>query len=373
MKIMNLLKSKSGPIGLDIGHNSIRMIQLAQTKAGIKVIAAEEEAFIAEGQSDEQTRHDYIICAIKDMLTRGGFQGRNVVSCLSNGELKIKSFRLAPVEESALEETINKEASERFGLDPENDEIRHILAGNAFNGDDIKREVILFAAKRKTVEQHISLLEEAGLIPVSIDSVPCALLRSIKQTMRRQADQDVTRFFVDVGSEYTTVIIGNTEGISFIKQIPIAGRQLNEAVASKLDIGINEAILLRNKLQNDDSDSVNKSTRQAVVDAMRQVNEDIAREVSLCFRYHAVTFRGKSPDEILLAGGESYESTLIDTLHRHLGVEIVLARPLRGYELGKGELSGKEDGSLSEWSVATGASIKGWDMLNYGGQQHERN
>lgn len=373
MKMLNMLKSKAGPIGLDIGHKSIRMIQLAQSKTGIKVIAAEEEAITLDAQSDQQMRHDFIICAISDMLTRGGFQGRNVVSCLSNGELKIKSFRLSSTEKDGLEEVVQREASERFGLDPEKDEIRHMLAGKAFNGEDVKREVILFAVQRETIEQHILILEEAGLTPVGIDSVPCALLRSIRQTMRRQADQEATRFFVDVGSEFTTVIIGNSEGISFIKQIPIAGRQLNEAVASTLDIGIKEATFLRSKLQKEDSDTVNQSTRQAVIDAMRQVNEDIAREVSLCFKYHAVTFRGKSPEDILLAGGEAYEGTLVDTLQRHLGVEVVLARPLRGYEFGKGELVGREDDCLSEWTVAAGASIKGWDMTKYGGQRHERN
>jgi Tfp pilus assembly PilM family ATPase len=70
------------PIGLDIGNNSIKMIQFDIDDEQISVIAADETRIDAGINGDEQSRRSFIVSAIKRMLVSGGFQGRNVVSCL---------------------------------------------------------------------------------------------------------------------------------------------------------------------------------------------------------------------------------------------------------------------------------------------------
>ena len=49
-------------------------------------------------------------------------------------------------------------------------------------GDDLKSELLVFAVDKDSVKGHIEMLEEAGLEPVSIDTVPCALFRSFEGT-----------------------------------------------------------------------------------------------------------------------------------------------------------------------------------------------
>ncbi|MCK4999242.1 MAG: pilus assembly protein PilM, partial [Anaerohalosphaera sp.] len=317
--MLSMIKSKAGPIGLDIGNNTIRMIQLSQRDNGIEVVACEEEVIAGSGGSEGNERHGVLVRAIRDMLERGSFEGKQVVSCLSNKELMIKSFRMSVSEVNEIDSLVMQEASARFGLDPDKDEIRFVMAGRILQGEEQKDEIILLAVKQAAIKEHISILEEAGLTPQSVDSIPFAILRSTQRSARRQADRKDTRFFVDVGGEFTTVMVGREDEINFVKQIPIAGRHLNEAVASKLEISLEEATMLRGKLQRKDSESVNASTRQVLIDAMRKVNEQLVQEISKCFRYHAVTFRGSSPKEIILAGGVAYEETLVNALRRHLG------------------------------------------------------
>ena len=94
------LKSSScRPIGLDIGHSSIKMIQLGSGNGQMSVLAADEVRFDSEIGTDAQARRDFIVSAIKDMLTRGDFRGKNVVSGLSNDSLKIKRLRLDTADE----------------------------------------------------------------------------------------------------------------------------------------------------------------------------------------------------------------------------------------------------------------------------------
>jgi type IV pilus assembly protein PilM len=190
--------------------------------------------------------------------------------------------------------------------------------------------------------------------------------------LRRQEDQELVSVLVDVGSLYTTVIIGRGQEIIFVKQIPIAGEQLNSEVAAKLGVDISEAIQLRSKLKSNNADSIDPVTRQAVIDAMSKAIEELAKEISLCFRYYAVTFRGQRPTEVVFAGGEADETTLLHALKRHLGVEITIARPFRGFDLSCANFKRRGNKEMSEWAVAVGLSMKGMDMLVSGGANHER-
>jgi type IV pilus assembly protein PilM len=377
------------PIGLDIGHNFIKMIQLAINGGHISVVAADKTRIDPGINGDGEERKNFIISAIKQMLAGGNFRGRDVVSCLPNGRLKITSFRLAEAETGEMEQVLRKEVSNRFGLDPEKDTINYLIAGNVQQGDEIKTELILFAADNETIKSHIDMLEQAKLRPVAIDTVPCALFRSFERLLRRREDKEQTVVFVDVGSQFTTVVFGCGGEISFVKQIPIGGEKINQEIASQLGVGIIEAETLRDALRKErrtgsekglllsesdlleqggevfvphrsgDGISLDTSTRQTMVDAIGAVAEELAREISLCFRYYTVTFRGKRVERAVFAGGEAYENTLLNVLRRQLAVEIEVAQPVRGFDMTNVKFEGCKRGSLCEWAVAVGLSLKG--------------
>ena len=368
------------PIGLDIGHNSIKMIQLLVNGEQLSVIAAQKTR-IDHGINDEREKNMFIVSAIKQMLTEGRFHGSNVVSSLPNDGLEITSLRLAEDQSDGIEQALRKEVVQRFGLDPDEDAMQYVIAGNVHQGDEIKNELILFAAANETIKSHIELLEQAGLKPVSIDTIPCALFRSFERSLRRQEDRERTVVFVDVGNQFTTVVFGRGGEISFVKQIPVGGEKFNEEIAAKLGVDISEAEILREALQMEKSFSTSNhdlseqpvdgneqkleaTTRQAIVDAVSEIAEELTREISLCLRYYTVTLRGKRVGQAFCTGGGAYEYILLDVLKRQLAVEIEVAQPLKGFDMSRERENLNFDsdrrGLLCEWAVAVGLSLKGW-------------
>jgi type IV pilus assembly protein PilM len=305
------------------------------------------------------------------MLANGKYRGKSVVSCLPSEKLRITSLRLADTEAEEIEQVLRKEVAERFGLDPDKDAFGYLPVGSVLEGDETKNELILFAADNETIKSHIEMLEEARLRPVAIDTVPCALFRSFDRSLRRQEDKERTAVFMDVGSRFTTVVFGRGGEISFVKQIAIGGERFNQEVAAKLGIGAEEAEILRRRLQTEQTplasqgDSIGQeldaSARQVVAGAVGAVAEELAREVSLCFRYYTVTFRGKRVERAVLAGGAAYEDILVDVLRRQLSVEIEVAQPLRGFDITNMNFDSDKRGFFSEWSIAVGLSLKGFD------------
>jgi len=401
------------PIGLDIGHSSVKMIQLAVSGGYRSVIAAAKTDIDPGLNGDKEARRSFVVSAVKRMLADGGFRGRNVVSCLSNDSLRISNLRLGRTDTERIEQAVKKEMQPRFGLDPDKDIVNYIVAGDVRHGDEIRSELILLAVDSETVKDHIDMLTEAGLRPVAVDAIPCALFRGFERLLQRQEDKEQTTVFVDVGGRFTTVVFGRAGEISFIKQVPIGGERFNQEVAAKLGVDISGAQTLRRTLRAerlavagswgltcDKTDGDNQtqqeqdgtpelalpqvraedsfgvdlensrpfdgirqrldtSTRQAVVDAVSAVAEELAKEISLCFRYYTVTFRGKRVERAVFAGGGAYEDILLNVLRRQLTVEIEVAQPLKGFDLMNVDFGGDRRGLLYEWAVAVGLSLKG--------------
>jgi len=390
------------PIGLDIGHGSIKMIQLLIDDGQMSVHAADEMRIEVDPDSDEQARRSAVISAIKRILAKGSFIGKDVVSCLPSGKLKITSVRLAEADPGAIERSLRKEAAQRFGLDTEEDPMDYLVAGSVRQGDEVKNELILFATDSETIKDHIGMLEEAGLRPVAIDPIPCALFRSFGRSLRRQEDLERTVVFVDVGQRFTTVVFGHGREISLVKQIGIGGERFVQEIATKLGVSVGQAETLRDALRTskeassiDDADvpesvmgkeehAIDASTRDMITDVANSVAEDLAREISLCLRYYTVTFRGARVERAVFAGGGAYEDILINVLKRQLVVEVEIAEPLRGLDLSsrRASLNFQSDrrGRLCEWAVAVGLSLKGWNgienrrsLVRSGSREYERN
>jgi type IV pilus assembly protein PilM len=297
------------------------------------------------------------------MYSQGGFNIKQTVSCLPGDAIRIKSLRLDTSDPQDIEQFMVGEVAARLGLNPEVDELRYVTAGPVFQGEQIKNEVIFFGIEKAALTDHLEMLEQARLDPISIDTVPCALFRSFQRSLRRREDQNTASVLVDLGSHFTTVIIGQGLQIIFIKQIPIAGQHLTQEIASRLGIQPAEAAMLRSKLNDSPQEGgLDEETIRAVTDAMNGIIEVLAREISLCFKYYAVTFRGQCPTEAVFAGGEAYESILMDALHRHLGVQIHIAEPLRGFDLSHAGFNRRRNPQMCEWSIAVGLGLRGWEI-----------
>jgi type IV pilus assembly protein PilM len=170
------------------------------------------------------------------------------------------------------------------------------------------------------------------------------------------------------------VVVGKGSDISFVKQIPVGGENFNSDIAAKLNVATEQASELRRRLNDDrDTDGVDAATKQAILDAMQATIEQLAKEISLCFRYYSVTFRGSRPGRAIFTGGEANETTLLNALRRQLSVDIEIAQPLRGFDLSKANFHDERRGGLMcEWAIAVGLSLKGL-KAETGRMTYERN
>ena len=382
--MIRLERTTAQPIGLDLGADSVKLLQLEAGADSLGVLAAARKALCDEhGQtpSDPAELRKTALAAARRLLDTGGFKGKRVVAALPREIVHFKNLRLPMIPAEELPAAIDFEAASIFPFDTAQAHVHFIHAGDVRQAGDTRQEVIVLAARNQDVDTFVEDLSGCGCEIESIDFEPAAIYRCIERFIRRREDEQGVFVLLDIGLRRSQLIMGRGRDISFYKPIDIGGRHLNEAVARKLSLSLDEARALRRRLadgqsqlaRGEDEEAETDSSderradqrtelqrdpvRQAVADATRSIIEDLGRAVTLCLRYHSVAFRGHRPARLGIVGGESSDPYVCDVLSTTLGLPIQPESPLRHVDISRMP-PGERRGPLSGWAAALGLGLR---------------
>lgn len=374
------------PIGIDLGTHSVKLLQLSRGPSALgsyTAIAAASRTLPTDSPPDGAERCGLLTELIRDMLTSQPFVGCKVVSCLPVTAIQYKNLRLPKMPADDLHAAVEWEATDRLNLPSDEVYLQYFNAGEVRQGEELRQEIIVMAAHRAAVQEHLAMLTGCDLQPVAIDVVPGALARCLGRF--DPADlQAPARVVLDMGFSSSKVVIVRNGRVVFFKLIDIGGRKLDETVARHLNLSVAEAAELRRRLRDDEpegeGDSVpfgstgRENVKRAVFEAMRSVVQDLSKELQLCLRYYSVTFRGRRPEQVTLVGGESRDPSVVEVLADGTRVAIEPAQSLNHVDLsplkpspdgGEASAGDAEPPSRSTanddprlWAVAAGLSMR---------------
>jgi type IV pilus assembly protein PilM len=361
--MIRLSRSQPQPIGLDIGLDSIKMLQLEVVQGGaLSVVAAARHVVPEEARNQQpDVRLGTAMQAVRQMLRANSFRGNRVIACLPREIVHVKNLRLPMMPSAEIESAVQFEARNIFSFDTERAMVRHLVGGEVRQGADTRLEVIALAAMRDEVDAYVEQLHGGNCLIESLDFEQCAIYRGVERFVRRREDEGEVHVLVEIGARRTQVIIGKGREISFVKSIETGSMHLQQDVSRKLGITADEARALRRRLIEQGIDGAAggqpDSVRQAVYDAIRSSIEELAREISLCLRYYSVTFRGQRPSKARLLGGESADDQLLSILGGALPIKIEAGKPLYSVDTSRMKQSDRR-GNMGEWSLALGLALK---------------
>jgi type IV pilus assembly protein PilM len=346
-------KSSGCPIGVDIGRRSLKLLQFDGSRKRLIEATRRDLPPVDDDQVHGRERLRAISDALRQASEGRRFQGRRVAICLSAGELLVQNIRVAKESPEKLPALIQQEAASRVPYSMAEAEIRYLDAADVRQGDALLREVVLLAAHRPVIEAKLRAVVDAGLEPVAVDVEPAALLRSYFAQYRRDDDQHRRVLYVNIGASNAVVVIAKGDDILFVKYLGIGGSDMDKSVARRLETNLDDATRLRRHHEDQAADhapSAADDVARSVEESVRPIVERLAAELSLCVRYHSVTFRGQPLSQMVLGGGEATRS-LAEALSSRLDIECELGDPLRLYEA---DLAGSHRG---QWDIAAGLSL----------------
>ena len=312
------------PIGLDIADGVARLLQLETTPDGLAISGATAQPFNCVGEGCDEWR------AAKSAVTAGlaepTMNGRRVVVSMPRSLVKYKAIRLGAAQTPAERANVfAEEAKSAFGVElSSGDFIVHFLESEALRRPE-QVEGTLVIVRRTDVAEFVSELTAWGAEVVAVELEPISLLRTVNRFGKREEDAREANVLIDIGSRATRVVIGRGPRVSFFKSIPIGGRTIAAAAASALGLDEREAeLLLRCDRQREDLEISENLVSRSIRNVLRVVAADLARELTLCIRYHSVTFQGRPPRVGHVTGGGA-----TPLLMEHLQASLDALLPIR--------------------------------------------
>jgi len=332
------------PIAIDVGAESVKMLQLSSSTRVPAVVAASCRARTSAASLSD---------LVRQMLDDAPFQGRRAVGTLPAEMVHTRTLRL-PLEPVNALDAIRPDWSHHFSFDIEDAAVRFLTAGVVKQGGEVRREVIVFAARHGDVREFHNELQSAGLTVASLQVSPIAG----HSVMRTLPANDSSTALLELGAARSTLLIAAGSTLSFVKSFDVGGRDFEQAVASRLSLDVSEArqLFRRLALASGSAEPRRNPVASAVFDATRALAEDLAHQVAMCFRYHAITFRGRRPAQLFLAGGQSTDLNLQRTLSHALGISATPMDPFAGTDTAAMRPSDRENSS-GRWAVCVGLGL----------------
>lgn len=353
--MLRWLESASYPIGIDLGAQSIRMLQFRSTALAAPVLRA--AATIDRGTFTEPRDASEAAKAVAATLRRAGFRGRDCVLALSPSLLHSRSIRLPQMPDADIAQALQWEVKDRFGFEPEADSIAFFRAGEVRRGTEVRDELLVFAATPLLLREHLTAFMQAGLRVLAIDVQPCAMLRALARAATAAGGDPTggSRGVLDIGASGSQFFIQQAGRLVFYKFIEIGAQTLDSAVAQKLGVPPAEAAALRQRAAAPNgAEAVPEALGQALQDALRVPYDELARELDLCLRYQVITFRATRPELLTLVGSQAQHKHLTDILSSTLGLTVEAAQPLTGAQ---NLTAATRPDRASEWAVAAGLAL----------------
>ncbi len=356
------------PIGLDIGHDSIKMLQLERMKSQLRVRGSAKVRFpeaLRNRDDGGYRRYHYLVDSIKQMWKSGTFKGRDVILGLPQQSYDI-SYLCLPATIPQNHPSFIQRAQEQLGLSDETSRIEPFPSGQVREGNALLHQYVVFGMNDQSWLEQRMMLEDNHFHSISADPIPCAFYRHIIQSHSDEPYRNRTVVGVDIGGSTSTVIIFNDKNLHWVRHVKIGGEDWTKPIVKKLQLSRDEAFQLRmrsfpdtnKRLKDERSNSGRDQVDRVLQDIIREPVEELAQEIQLGLDYYGQRYQSEQPREILVFGGEAGCPIVLGLLERILKMKVNMGRCFQGISLESSDLERVSESPYSEWSTAIGLCLK---------------
>jgi Tfp pilus assembly PilM family ATPase len=173
-------------VGIDIDKDSVKVAS-AHLNEGGKVIIDQ----IGSLEYDPKSSDVEIASSIGRLWHKSHIKTHTVYSCLHSPSLMLKHFQYTNLDTKEIESALLLEAEQAFQKAPEDLFIDWHLypSSSPASGKNGHIEGVLIAALTRDINQHLRILERAGLLPIAVD-VGCMAIGNLFISLNGKLDKE---------------------------------------------------------------------------------------------------------------------------------------------------------------------------------------
>jgi len=295
-------------LGLDIGTHSVCAVELTGSGDDVSVTGVGWERIPSPDLVE-----DTVLAVISD----NNLDAKHLVTGVSGRSVIVRYVTMVSMPPEELNSAVYYEANKYIPWEVDDVQLDCQQLGGVDERGQMR--VLIVAAKRDLIDEHVGILNRIKLHPKMIDVDLFALGNAFELCNLRGelAAEDEAVALVDIGSSKTSICIMRGNEDSFTRPIYTAGESITDAVARRF----NEQTQDVEVMKEDPGDAV-----EVIREAMLPVFEEIGGEVRLCFDYYENQF-DQQVRRVYLSGGTIQFPGAVEELGRIFDVETVRFTP----------------------------------------------
>lgn len=375
---MGLLSfGRGAPVGLDIGSNTFRAVQLkpADDKPLLVSYASVKTAdgLITEG---EIVDIDGVSKVLASFWRENKISEKKVVVGVANQKVVVRVIEMPQMSEHELRSAIQYQINDYIPIPIEEAIVDFQIISEHENTDGNKMmDVLVVAARKDMVENTIAAVKGAGLKPVVVDVSSLAFARAIIASKPEKVlDEEVERgatALINVSANLTDIVVLENDVPRFTRISSFGGNVFTEALSEQLGVSIEFAEDLKARIglapvsgevvESSDDPEVNQYIN-AVHNVLDQEMSRFIAEIRRSLDYYVVqATKVKRIDRVVVSGGGAKLKNFIEHLKHNLQMEVEVGRPLQNIQIKrKAQFADIEEDELS-MAICLGLGMRGVD------------
>jgi type IV pilus assembly protein PilM len=312
--------------GLDIGHGSVRVMQLEHGKKQPHVVGYGETAFDSSAIKDGViTQPELIAKPIQDLFKHhliGDITTDRVALSVPIAHAFTRSMEVPGLNDKELAEAVKNEAEQYIPAATEDLYIDYTRVKTT--GD--KTAVFIVGMPRRIIDSYVTLTRMLGLEVVAMQTSSGAGA----QLFSRDKQSDIPSVLVDFGSESADITVFD-HGPLVSGTVACGGEHLTAAIVKALRVTEKEAVLIKTKY------GLNLSKKQLEIEAaLDPILGLLVKEIRRTIRYVEEHSHNKEAiSQIVIAGGGANMPGIAEYLTRSLRLAVRSFDPTFYMDFGK--------------------------------------
>jgi type IV pilus assembly protein PilM len=314
-------------VGLDLGDSTVKVIQLKELGKGrgFQVSKLGWDPLASEAIVDGAIMDAQLVAeTIQRLFERCRIKASTPIAvALSGHSVIVKRISLPVMSEAELDESIHWEAEQYIPFDVDDVNLDYeILEGSSLSGEG-NMDVLLAAAKKEKINDYVSVIQQAGLNPATVDIAAFAMQNAFEANYDFEPDQVIA--LVDIGSAVSTITVLHGGTSVYWRDINnIGGNQYTDAIQKELNVSADQAEQLKR------GEEVEGIVYDRVLPILAAVNEDVSSEIRKTLQFFKqISSTEQELHRLYLTGGTAQIVHLKESLGERLGTQVELLNPFR--------------------------------------------
>lgn len=329
-------KRKGPTLGLDINSDSITLVQLEKTRAGIEVMRFACQPTPPNSVRDGLiTDPDLVGEVVLDLMNEAGItpaMGTPTLNIVVPAQAVV--IRLMPVPtgmpDDELADVVTQEATNHvpFPIGDANLDWSLMPATERTDFDGVRRvDVILAAIQRSIVETYWSMADSAGAKLGRVEVSSLAVIRSLALAGYLGSSGHLS-MIVNLRQDATDINVVRSCMPLFGRSVIMGVETMTEAVSRSLEVSYDQALDLLPEITMFGQPSTDPRMGQAA-QVVRTIFSDVADELSKSLDFYRSQVGDVKVDQIILAGPGCMVPQLDQFFSNRLNIRTVVCDPMR--------------------------------------------